>query len=66
MEPNLLEQRLKVQLLEAQQAFFQQSMELSALKLEKLDSLLRQERIALMALERETTPSPPSQETHGN
>jgi catechol-2,3-dioxygenase len=46
-------QRLKVQLLEAQQSFYRQSIELATMKLEKLDAMLRQERMILMGLERE-------------
>jgi len=45
-------QALKVQLLETQKALLQQSIEISALKLEKLEPMISRERMVLMALER--------------
>lgn len=53
MTSQLEHQLLKVQLLETQATVFRQQLELSELQLQKLEPMLRAERMALMALQRE-------------
>lgn len=55
MENELEHQRIKVQLLETQATLLSQQIELSDLKLQKLEPMLRAERLTLMALQRDET-----------
>jgi hypothetical protein len=54
-------QQVKIQLLETQQMYFRQNLELSSLKIEKLEAMLGQERTKLVELMKEDVP--PDSET---